>query len=131
MELAALVYFAFNLNGTAHFIDNILDDGHAQARAFNFVHAGIVFALKRVENAFLERLGHTDAVVAHPEMRAHISIAPRRSLLRKGHADASAFWRKFERVGQQIQKHLVEAHAVAVNALGAYVVNVDIEGLTP
>ncbi|CDC68676.1 putative uncharacterized protein [Oscillibacter sp. CAG:155] len=62
-------------------------------------------------------------------MCADIVSAPGRVLLGERHADGAALRCELQCVGEEVQQHLIEPHAVAVHLLGLDVLNEDVEGL--
>ena len=129
MEFRPTVQLTVHLNRAMHRVHDVLGDRHAQPRALNAVHAGVVLAREGIEDRLLERFGHADAVVLDVEVRADVVRAQRRGLLRDRHMDRAALGRELERVGQQVDQHLVEADRVATHAFLIHVLNEDVKQL--
>ena len=118
MKLRPLPQLAVNLDATLHLVHNVFCNGHTQSAALCLPHTAIVLPDKRFKYDLLELRRHADAVVFHPKVRADIAVPPGRCLLCNCYIDRAAFRRKLDGIGQQVQQHLIQPYAVAVDLLG-------------
>ena len=75
-EGAALAQGALDLDGTVHEVHDVLDDGHAQARALGVGDAGVVRTGERLKDVLEELLVHAAARVGKNELVAGAAGPP-------------------------------------------------------
>ena len=131
MEFTALARRTLQVDRSLHRLHDGFRDRHAKAGSLDLVDLRFLFPGKCIKNLFLELFCHADAVVLHAEMAPHIIFSHRRLLLRQKDLDHTALRRKFQRVGQQVDQHLVQTHTVTVHLLGDDVLYEDIKMLLP
>jgi len=129
MEARALAGSAFHVDGAAHGVHDELGDGEAKTHALGAVHATAVLALEGGEELLLVLLRHAHAGVLHRKVGAHPALAPEGGLLPEMDVDAAAGGGELHGVAEEVEEHLVEAHAVAEDMLGEYAGNPDVEFL--
>mgnify|MGYP006949056123 CR=1 FL=1 len=69
-----LALFALNADGTAHHVDDVLADGHTEARAPDAADRRALLAGKGLEQMLLELLAHADAVVLNMELIGRVAV---------------------------------------------------------
>ena len=129
MEGAALVLLAGDGDGALHLVHNIFGDGHSQAGALGALHPGAVLPGEGLKDLLLEFLRHADARVPHDKVGADVAGPQGGVLLGHGHGDAAPLGGEFQGVGEQVEQHLIEADAVAVDVLLGDILNEDVKAL--
>ena len=118
MEGTALALAAVHLDPALHGVHDILGDGHAQAGALDLLHPGVVLPGEGIKDMALEFLRHADAGVLHKEMAADPVRPGGAGLLVQRDGDAPGLGGELDRVGQQVEQHLIEPDIVAQDPLG-------------
>ena len=99
--LRALALFTLDTDGTAHHVDDVLADGHAETCALNAADRSALLAGECLEQVLLELLAHADAVVLDVELIGRVAVGKAR-LLNDADDDLSAVFRVLDRVAQKI-----------------------------
>ena len=115
-EFAALARLAFNGDGAAHQVHNVLGDGHAQAGALNAADGGVFLTGELLKDVLLEFLAHADAIVLDAELIAGPALG-RTVFLGNADADHAACGSELDGVGQNVQQDLVQPQRVGDDIL--------------
>ena len=114
------------LYGSAHHVDDILRDGHAQSSTLNLADGGSTLPLKGLEYFFGKFLAHADTGVLHtnfifsPALRCPGKLSyPDRNRTAGGG--------KLNGIGQQIQQHLIQPGLVAEYILVGHIHHIHIQ----
>ena len=127
-EAAALMRRAFDADGAAHQVDDVLCNRHAEAGALHLVGRGVLRAGERLENVLDELGRHAVAVIGHGNDEDRVRVV-RARLFREVEADFAADLRILDRVREQVDENLPQTHGIANEALVADLVHADSEGL--
>ena len=127
-ELGALAQLAFDLDATVHHINDVLRDGHPQARALNAAHRGSVLAREVVEDVVDELGRHTDAVVLHVEHVGHVIFEGAR-LFGYADDDVAVVRGVLDRVAHDVDQNLVEAQLIGDHVLVQNILRIDVKML--
>ena len=128
MEFRTLILLALNFNGSLHCLYDALRDRHSKASPLNLADLLLVSG-KAVKNLFHKLRRHSDAGILYPEMASDIVLSCRRVLLGKIDIDPAVLRRELDCIWQEVQKHLVQAHSVAVYLLRLYLLHKNIKML--
>ena len=101
---------ALHADGAAHQVYDALGDGHAKAGALHLIGAGFFLAGKGVKKGLLERLAHADAVILYHKAVPGEVLVP--GQLFRLQPDMPALGRIFDRVGEDVHQHLIQAVGV-------------------
>ena len=101
---------ALHADGAAHQVYDALGDGHAKAGALHLIGAGFFLAGKGVKKGLLERLAHADAVILHHKAVPGEVLVPGQFFHLQ--PDMPALGRIFDRVGEDVHQHLIQAVGV-------------------
>ena len=115
MELTAFPLLTADGDRAAHRVYDIFRDRHSQTGSLGLLHAGIVLPAKGIEYDLLVLFRHTDPRITHNEMGADAGRIPRQRFLVHTYPDGAPIRREFDGVPQQVDQHLVQAHAVAAH----------------
>ena len=111
-EGAARPQLAFYGDGASHKIDEVLRDGHAEARSLNLVGEARLLAGERVEDGGEVVLRHADAVVADDYAQMlQLSMALGGAV--DAEEDVAALGRVLHGVGEQVHEDLAQPPLVA------------------
>ena len=111
-EGAARSQLAFHGDGASHKIDEVLRDGHAEARSLNLVGEARLLAGERVEDGGKVVLRHADAVVADDDAQMlQLSMALGGAV--DAEEDVAALGRVLHGVGEQVHEDLAQPPLVA------------------
>ena len=115
-----------HLDGAAHHINDVLGNRHAQTGALNLAHRGGTLPLEGLEDPLREFLAHADTGVLHPDL---IQSLPLWGIGKLCHTDGNraAGGCEFNRVGQQVQEHLIQAGFVAEHILIGHIQHIHIQ----
>ena len=125
-EFAALARFAFDRDGAAHHIHDVLGDGHTQAGTLNAADGGAFLPAERLKDVLLELFAHTNAIVLDAELIAATALG-RTVLLGNADADRTACGSELDGVGQNVQQDLVQPGLIAVDILVGHIHRVHIK----
>ena len=123
-KFRAFSFLAPDADGSAHHIQDVLGDGHAQAGSLDSADGCRLLSGKGFENMLLELLGHADAVVLYAKFKGGVS-AEGAGLFQHPDADGSAYRGKFDGIAGNIQQHLIEAQFISNNILMQDILGVD------
>ena len=106
-----MLKLALDGDGAAHEGDEVFGDRHTETCAAVFAGGRGMLLFKGQEQTLHEFFAHADTCVAHGEAQAN-AAAFLLDLLDL-QADLTAGWGEFERIGEQIDEHLIESEGIA------------------
>ena len=127
-EHAAFAELALHRQHAAHKTHHVFGYSHAESGALYALCVHVYLTRERVENFFHELFAHADAVVFNGYAQVRVIV---RRFLESFHGEfyVPSLGRVFHRVGQKVQKYLIESHSVAEYALGQMPFGVHVEGV--
>ena len=125
-KFGAFSLFCLNFNGSAHHIHDILGNGHAKPCALGPADSRSPFPLKRRKNLLYKFGTHADSVIFYPDL-IHFTASFCSRILSKPDRNSPSCRRKLDRIGQEIQKHLIQPRLVTIDVLMRHIHDIHIK----
>ena len=125
-KFGAFSLLCLNLNGTTHHIHNILGNSHAKSGTLGSADCGSPLPLKRRKYILYKFLTHADSIILYPDLvQRTASYIP--WILLQPDRNGSSRRCKLNRIGQKIQKYLVQPHLITIDFFISHVHGIHIK----